>query len=62
MADLPTGPGSTEENKQEFPLPATPDQIIDEHYNWKWSADTNKLLFRAGGALAAVSLGLAFLA
>jgi hypothetical protein len=43
-------------------LAATPDQVIDEHYNWKMSGDTNKLIFRASGALAAVSLGLAFLA
>jgi hypothetical protein len=36
--------------------------VIDEHYNWIMSGETNKQIFRASGAVAALSLGLAFLA
>jgi len=42
-----------------YPAPASPDQVIDEHYNWKVNAGTNLWSYRVSGALAAVSLGLA---
>ena len=62
VTDIPSGEGYSEENRALFPMAATPDQVIDEHYGWKVNVDTNKSLFRGTGALAAVSVGLAFLA
>jgi hypothetical protein len=62
VTELDQGEASTEPNKAAFPVAATPDQVIDEHYNWKIRGETNKLIFRASGALAALSFGLAFLA
>ena len=50
------------QNAQPFPLPATPDQVIDDHYQWKINPDTNKWTYRVSGALAVVSIGLTFLA
>jgi hypothetical protein len=36
VVDLDQGAGyDTEERAIPFPLPSTPDQVIDEHYNWK---------------------------
>ena len=37
VTDLPQGKGSTDENKGIFPMAASPDSVIDEHYNWKVS-------------------------
>lgn len=45
-----------------YPMPATPDQVIDDHYGWKINADTNKWMYRLSGALSAASFGIAFLA
>jgi hypothetical protein len=61
--DLSQGHGLEDEvDRAPFPMPATPDQVIDEHYGWKINQDTNRWIFKATGALAAVSAGLAFLA
>lgn len=60
--ELDQGEASTEDNKAPFPMAYTPDEIIDDHYNWKVSQDTNKTLFRAFGLVGAASLGLAFIA
>lgn len=62
IVDLPTGPGSSDENKAIFPMAATPDSVIDDHYKWKVSGETNKKLYQGTGLLAAASIGLAFIA
>jgi len=43
-------------------MAAMPDEIIEDHYQWKVDSRTNQGLFRAFGAVAAASAGLAFLA
>jgi hypothetical protein len=45
-----------------FPAPASPDDIIEDHYGWKVNQDTNKWLYRTTGLLTAASVGMAFLA
>jgi cytochrome oxidase assembly protein ShyY1 len=61
VTDLDQGKGN-ESQEAPFPLAATPDQVIDEHYNWKIGGDTNKLMYLSSGALAAVSAAIAFIA
>lgn len=63
VVDLDQGAGvDSEERVSPFPLAASPDQVIDEHYHWKVNADTNKLVYRGSGLAAVASFGLAFLA
>jgi cytochrome oxidase assembly protein ShyY1 len=45
-----------------YPEPASPDHIIEDHYGWRVNQDTNKLVYRITGILAAASFGMAFLA
>lgn len=61
VCDLDQGQGN-ESQQAPYPAPATPDQVIDEHYGWKVDQRTNQRIFQATGALAAVSSVLAFLA
>ena len=42
--------------------PLTNDEIITEHYKWKWDDQTNKNLYRLFGGASAASLALAFMA
>lgn len=60
--ELNQGDATTEEHNQAFPLPMTPDEVIEDHYDWKVNQKTNELLYKSTGVVAAVSLGLAFLA
>jgi len=63
VVDLEQGHGLDDYEKvSQFPLPATIDQVIDDHYGWRINQDTNKWAFRISGALAAASFGVAFLA
>lgn len=62
VVDLDQGEGVDGGRPYPFPLPSTPDSLIDDHYGWKLSQDTNKWAFRVSGALSAASLGVAFLA
>lgn len=41
---------------------STPDEVIEDHYGWRWNESTHKVLFRAFGSVAAASFGIAFLA
>lgn len=59
--DLDQSHGLEEGHQAPFPMPASPDQVIDEHYGWKINQDTNKWTYRVSGVLAAASLGLAAL-
>lgn len=45
----------------QYPAPASIDHVIEDHYGWKVNQDTNKWTFRITGALAAASMGVAFL-
>lgn len=46
----------------QYPAPASIDHVIEDHYGWRVNQDTNKWTFRITGALAAASMGVAFLA
>jgi hypothetical protein len=62
VVDNGRGEYTTETHGQQFPLPMTPDEVIEDHYGWKIKQNTNLWVFRAFGALSAFSLGIAFLA
>ena len=49
--DLPTG-----EPSSAYVQPTAPDALIDDHYEWRWSEETHRLLERGLGA-ATVGLG-----
>jgi hypothetical protein len=38
------------------------DEVIEDHYGWRWDESTHKTLFRGSFACSAVSLGMAVLA
>lgn len=38
-----------------------PDEIIENHYGWRWNELTHQKVYRALGAVSAASLGVAFL-
>jgi hypothetical protein len=40
----------------------TPDELVEDHYGWKVNQSTNFWAYRGLGAVAAASVGLAFLA
>jgi hypothetical protein len=61
VVDLDQGAGA-EGNVSPYPLAQTPDGIIEDHYGWRVSQETNKWAYRLSGALSAASLGLAFIA
>lgn len=61
LVDIDGDGASSEEGRGEFPLAATPDDIIDDHYKWRVAEKTNQFIYRSFGALTALSLGLAFL-
>jgi len=61
VVDLNSGNGN-ESQTEPFPLAATPDHVIEDHYGWKITQDTNKLMYLGGSALAAVSAAIAFIA
>lgn len=42
--------------------PAKCDELVNEHYGWRWDDTTNMNLYRAFGGLSATSFALAFLA
>ena len=60
VVDLDQGQGR-EGSESTFPLAASPDHVIEDHYGWKVSQQTNQLVYRTSGILAAASLGVAFL-
>lgn len=59
---IPGAAETTEENHSMYPLPMTPDEVIEDHYGWKLSQGFNQWVYRGFGSIAAVSLGLVFLA
>lgn len=61
VVDLGHGQGS-ESQQEAFPVAASPDEVIEDHYNWKINQKTNQLMFYAGSAVAAVSAAVAFIA
>ena len=61
VVDINSGNGN-ENQVEPFPLAASPDHVIEDHYGWKITQDTNKLMYLGGSALAAASAFIAFLA
>lgn len=58
LVDLP---GHESENHQ-YPVPAKPDELIDDHYGWKFNESVNYKSFLGFGAVSALSFGLFFMA
>lgn len=43
-------------------VPYKPDEVVNDHYGWKWSESTNKNLYRAFGSVSALSFAMALIA
>ena len=55
--------GSNEEMKKNSPVVfETPDDIISDHYNWRWHESRNQSIYRVLGSISAISLGIAAIA
>jgi len=55
--------GNNDDLKKNSPAQIeTSDDIITDHYGWKWHESRNKSIFRFFGGVSAVSLGIAALA
>ena len=57
------GEHSTGMEEMQTPVRADkPDEVISQHYGWKWHESKNQTLFRSFGAVSAVSFAMALLA
>lgn len=62
LVDLPGHTPSDEDHHQSFPQAGRPDEVIEDHYNWKVNQSTNYSAFLGFGGISALSMGLFFLA
>jgi hypothetical protein len=60
--DIPGQADTTEEQASTYPIPKSIDELIEDHYGWKLNQNLHLWAFRGFGSLAALSLGVAFMA